>query len=1271
MEIRRFRDTSRKLVEAEERGKFLKNCLKHKVGLGEEENAILNSNMKFRVLGNKGDIIKKRREEGVLLVMKYKVKDNILFETQMRRKRNCLRGKIEASLGGRSHACRKLMEEVKRNGNKHRKEVRMKMEKKLQHLVRKYGVRSRSCRDLITKDELEFVGNPSLFMEDGNLEGEVVRNPAVVVGEGEELVLTEEEIEVLKLGPKFCLYKNLSEEEFEADLEETIMKIKWDMMGEEQRGKERTTDDVAMEVLLGKKACVRIEDEKEEEEEFKDAESRSIFDWSRKTVNYARRRATDLKGNSRVYFPRTARSLETESNLQTLRGMLMTTFGQYVREFCGKKGIQRSNLSKSQEEGLASLRKRVKEGEVVIVPTDKSGTLAAMSRRAYMEAGMVHTRNDKEVGWEEVRDSQKELNGHTSMLIKSFRIGGYWKHGDRVRETMMGEGQAVCPLSLLYKDHKGWDASKGPTPPTRPVAGGHIGINMHISEIVSDLLDPVVAVYRGGREIISTEDLLARVVLMNELQEGWSCRSFWRNLTCEEYRSCMVCDGEDEYCWDDDAPELCRCEEMDGIDEEGHTMITAGAMRKLRRVRWEEASGWDPQDMKRKYGVCEMLEEDVQDQAIPMVVIGTDVESLYPSLNIEEVVKEVREAVYESRIEWEEVDYLEMARYVALNWSEDQCRRSKLGRILPRRRKNQGSRPGLRGEGPLGAERGDQEQWVFQKVRLRREEKRLLVATVLELAATAMFSHHYYEFGGRKFRQMGGGPIGLRGTCTLARLVMQVYDRKWEAMVKEAGVKLNLYMRYMDDGRKFLHPIRKGWRWEGGSLQYSRGWEVEDMNKSPLDVTIAVLRDSVKGVLSYLSFTFESGQDFDDGWLPTLDTSLRVGGNNCVEFKYYEKPTTANFSIHAASAMAENPKVQCLSNDVVRRLMNTMDELPGYRRAEVVDGYGIKLLTSGYSREQVMKIVANGVKGYLRKRKRRTVTGRGRRIHLTAQESQASRIRKRMLGKSSWYKKRGVEEESSPPSVGGRDRQGDGVKDKGNSLLRTRAVLFVEQSPHGELAKRMREQLRGLEPTIGFRIKVVERTGRSLKGMLAKGLVLESKECGRVSCVTCAQEGVEKPPCLVSSVVYESICKPCNPGCTGKGEVEYQGVEHPSLYVGETSRTIQERAVEHLSQARRGDQRSHMVRHQTLQHPGEPPSFQFKVVSSHRSALSRQIREAVRIRRRGGAGQILNSKGEFNRCHIPRLVVEEEDEEVRKRRMDRELREKQEMMMSMDMEVME
>ena len=302
---------------------------------------------------------------------------------------------------------------------------------------------------------------------------------------------------------------------------------------------------------------------------------------------------------------------------------------------------------------------------------------------------------------------------------------------------------------------------------------------MHISEIVSDLLDPVVMLHEGGREVISTEDMLARLEILNNKNRTWTKTSYWKGMKEDEFVACQTCSGRDDYPGGGGEVEMCECEDgNDGIDEEGRTIITQGAMQRLRRSNWEKQSGWDPQDLDRKFKASEMLPEDRQDQTIPMVVIGSDVVSLYPNLKIQQLMGEVRKAVQESVVTWEEIDYLEAARYVALNWSEEKCRNSPLGRILPRRRKKGGSRPGLTGAGPQGAARGDQEQWQFPRVRLRKDEKRLLVATVIELATEAMFSNHFYGFGGLKFRQMEGGPIGLRGTCTIARLIMQIFDKK-------------------------------------------------------------------------------------------------------------------------------------------------------------------------------------------------------------------------------------------------------------------------------------------------------------------------------------------------------------------------------------------------------------------------------------------------------------------------------------------------------------
>ena len=155
---------------------------------------------------------------------------------------------------------------------------------------------------------------------------------------------------------------------------------------------------------------------------------------------------------------------------------------------------------------------------------------------------------------------------------------------------------------------------------------------------------------------------------------------------------------------------------------------------------------------------------------------------------------------------------------------------------------------------------------------------------MIEIATEAMFQHHYYTFGEKQFQQMKGGPIGLRGTCTIARLVMQIFDRKWEGLIKGAGVKLELYWRCMNDGRIGLHPIKRGWSWVDGTMQYCLRWEKEDEGRDLLEVTVEALRGSMRGVMNYLEFTFESGQDYEDGWLPTLDTNLRVGEQNIISY---------------------------------------------------------------------------------------------------------------------------------------------------------------------------------------------------------------------------------------------------------------------------------------------------------------------------------------------------------------------------------------------------
>ena len=260
---------------------------------------------------------------------------------------------------------------------------------------------------------------------------------------------------------------------------------------------------------------------------------------------------------------------------------------------------------------------------------------------------------------------------------------------------------------------------------------------------------------------------------------------------------------------------------------------------------------------------------------------------------------------------------------------------------------------------------------------------------------------------------------------------------------------------------------------------------------------------------------------------------------------------------------------------MVRRLLNTKEELPSTYREEIVEKYGRKLFSSGYSRIQTKEILINGIKGYRNKVKRRKLNGRNR-IHFTAEESRNGRVKKKMIGRTLWYKNRRNRKDGN-----GTDGRKCSPRDQreGDEELNTRAVLFLDQTPHGELSRRVKELLHRLEPSMGFKLRVVERTGRSIKSLLSQSSCSNGSKCGRSTCITCNQDCEDVPACTRTSIVYENVCIECNPGATSKGEIKEVKSGAPSLYVGETSMSIEERAQEHWGAARRKEEKSQMQKH--------------------------------------------------------------------------------------------
>ena len=319
-------------------------------------------------------------------------------------------------------------------------------------------------------------------------------------------------------------------------------------------------------------------------------------------------------------------------------------------------------------------------------------------------------------------------------------------------------------------------------------------------------------------------------------------------------------------------------------------------------------------------------------------------------------------------------------------------------------------------------------------------------------------------------------------------------------------------------------------------------------------------------------------------------------------------------------------------------MKNTSSRLPQSSRNGVVNQYTVKLVSSGYSLDQVHRIVVAGLRGFEKKVKKQ-LAGKGL-IHQSAAGGAAKRNRKKLLDKTNWFRgKKQDQEEGSDDEYMEQHHHHKGTRKEQRSdttttnmssnkkvQIRTSTVLFVEQTPRGELARRFREAEKGLSRLTGFRVKVVERCGTKVVNILHKSNPWAESRCQRTDCYPCKTG--DDSDCFKRNILYFSTCAMC----------KQEGKEQ--VYVGESSRSSYERGGEHERDFQRRNEDSHILKHLEIVHPGVvEPQFQFRVAQTFQSALARQVSEAVMIRRKGEA--VINSKGVYNRCYLPRLTIEQ------------------------------
>ena len=89
----------------------------------------------------------------------------------------------------------------------------------------------------------------------------------------------------------------------------------------------------------------------------------------------------------------------------------------------------------------------------------------------------------------------------------------------------------VPEMALLIKDHKDYNMDSNAPVPSRPVVSGNRGVNTHLSELLSEILEPLIP-EMGGGEVASTEEALNAITDVNE--KLTSCNNNWDKLNILE-----------------------------------------------------------------------------------------------------------------------------------------------------------------------------------------------------------------------------------------------------------------------------------------------------------------------------------------------------------------------------------------------------------------------------------------------------------------------------------------------------------------------------------------------------------------------------------------------------------------------------------------------------------------------------------------------------------------------------------------------------------------
>ena len=467
----------------------------------------------------------------------------------------------------------------------------------------------------------------------------------------------------------------------------------------------------------------------------------------------------------------------------------------------------------------------------------------------------------------------------------------------------------------------------------------------------------------------------------------------------------------------------------------------------------------------------ENLETSFISEDRELVVLSQDVKALYPSIKKEETIKIVGKLIEETEIEFDDVDYKCLGKYLAVHLTPEEIANNNLISVIPARRKEKETQGVVRGRKPgiayldsdLDANKNEKWDWKGKRKNPTKIQKKKMIARTMEIIVDTIMSNHYYQFGGKVFKQVEGGPIGLEITGVLARLVMLWWDGKFLSKLGTLGIDLEFYLRYVDDSNMSAWALTPGTRFVDGQLSILEEFVGSDKLIPADKRTASVLRSIANEILPGIVMQEDVPSNHPNEKLPILDIEVWVSENR-IYHSFYKKPMATKKVVHAKSALPTRVKRSILLEEGSRRLRNCSPELEWEDKVVHLNRLSSEMKNSGHSesfRRTILQRVVSKYENSLSNHQEDKVNMYRTKIEREDQKK-ANQV---LTTNDTWFRKGGYTSTLTvPPTPGGRlassiegnlgkGRQPPGTKTKvieGNGLSSCLGLTKNNQFPREE-----------------------------------------------------------------------------------------------------------------------------------------------------------------------------------------------------------------------------